>query len=126
MSTIKYFLKGQGKCQFSQELIDEIKKINPIVLMTQEEQIELRNKELLKELTEFTKKFGQVSVPQKYSGNGSIHLGSQISEIKRFLRGNTRHKSYTQDLIDKILKINPNVLNISEITSNNDDENETE
>lgn len=98
MSTIKYFLKGQGKCQFSQELIDGIKMINPYALMTREDQLKERNDEIIAELSIFTKTYGQIPVPEKYVGvRGKISLSSQISEIKKILEGKYQiQKLYTR------------------------------
>lgn len=94
---------------YSQELIDQMLEINPNALS--DRKLHLRSERydrIIDELKRFVDAYGQIPIPTQMAKGFEefSFLTKQCCELKR-----QRRATFSQDLVDEILQINPNAFN---------------
>ena len=117
---IKQFLKGTGRYVYSQEFIEELKKIDSAVLKTQENSKSEKEEKVLQYVKEYyADEYNKgKTIPVSYkvkmaNTSKEFNLGQEISNIRQFLKGKGTNV-YSQEFIEKLKKIDNAVLKTQE------------
>ena len=117
---IRQFLKGTGRYVYSQEFIEELKKIDSAVLKTQENSRSEKEKMVLQYVKEYyaDEHNKGKTIPKSYkvkvaNTSKEFNLGQEISNIRQFLKGKGTNV-YSQKFIEELKKIDSAVLKTKE------------